>query len=130
MDAGATSTDCVGPDCLVTTFNSACCPDGFDCLAQIPSPLCGPSPFPVVPPELNNPLLGSNSTSLAATSSSLAFSTSAVLPKVGEQRAWEALALLIPSRPCIQHYDSVCPIATLGARLQFTVPGDMFSALE
>ena len=85
LSAAGTSEDCVGPNCVSATFSSACCSDGFACLAQLPSPKCRPSPFPVVPPQLSNPVLVVNSTSLAATKSSFAISTSAVLPKAGKQ---------------------------------------------
>ena len=86
--AAGTSEDCVGPYCMTATFTSACCSDGFACLAQLPSPNCKPSPFPVVPPQLDNPVLIVNSTSLVATKTSLALSTSAVLPKAGKQE-WQ-----------------------------------------
>ena len=68
---------------MVSTFDSACCSDGFACLAQLPSPKCHANPFPVVPPSLNNPRLIVNSTSVAATASSAGISTARILPKRG-----------------------------------------------
>ena len=95
--AAGSSEDCAGGDCVVSTFDSACCSDGFACLAQLPSPKCHANPFPVVPPSLNNPRLIVNSTSVAATASSAGISTARVLPKRGAHDA-----------SSIQHTGQVC----------------------
>ena len=86
--AAGSSEDCAGADCVVSTFDSACCSDGFACLAQLPSPKCHANPFPVVPPGLNNPRLIVNSTSVAATASSAGISTARILPKRGAHKAF------------------------------------------
>ena len=76
LRAAGSQSDCVGNACLVQTFDFACCADGFACLSGLPSPTCQPSPYPVVPPYLQNPkLLISSSAAAGANAAATAIST-------------------------------------------------------
>lgn len=58
----------MGAVCLLMLPSTTCCPDGYMCsgsstgelLSSIDSYTCQPSMFPVVPPQLDNPILNAS----------------------------------------------------------------------
>ncbi|BDA42795.1 hypothetical protein COCOBI_03-6880 [Coccomyxa sp. Obi] len=90
--------NCLGVNCLVETYDYACCADGFACLSGMPSPTCQPSPYPVVPPYLQQPKL-LLSESDAAISSAKAKAIATVFPSrdpKGGLAVADAAAALFP----------------------------------